>query len=1109
MKRKLFITCLAIISIIGQIAAQQTGDVVTIGAKKYQLTGANLISNPGFDNGLTGWTDGTGAELTSAAFTVEPTGGVNNSPYLSAIGDGGIGSANSLCTGWSIASGKTYYFSYYVKHKSADAAAETQTYLKVSLDNNLINSNDSPVKALDGSYVAAGGEWTKNEAAFTNSTPYALVIARFRWLASKYAFDSFSLFEATEVANPAALQAVIDEAESIYNAGKLGAVELLAAINTAKSFLTSASIPDVEQALANLKVAITNYRLINASAITPLDATYLIANPSFEVNGFDGWVNNGMAAQTNASFSLKEGTTYLEKWVNNVEGTNVPDVGVSQTLVDIPNGSYTLTVGAQNIRQPDTPQYGGFIFADSKTAEVATEADYSMDFIVMTGTVTIGFKTEGSSANWVACDNFRLSYKGIDLTAMKEELSTRISVANALVSEKKQGSVATALSAAISAAQHEVDNSTTVGVLAEVAEQLEAAITAAQSSVAAYASLISAINTANTNKTGYAAWSGYSAFVTAIAAAQTVYNTATADETAIETAVNTLKTAELTCRWTQPAPMDATFVIVNPSFADNTAEGWTGPGAVNYHEMEFYQKTFDTYQTLTGLPAGKYTLKAQGFERPKNNDSGADYSDETEVISAKLYAKSSLGESAAPFQSLYSVRYEGSLDGSNVNNGYANSMAAVEELMIGGAYEITLNNVIVGGDGVLQLGAKSDYQQGGYWALFSNFRLTFEGADLAALVAALQTQIDAAKVLQNRKIQLALKTELNSAISAAEAIVAAVGSTTAIAITDAATRLVAAVAAVNPSLEAYVSLLTAIETANAAKEAFSHLPGKATFEAAIATANGIYDAAEADEAAIAAAIKALRQANVAFQLSADAPCIATVAIANPDFEESYTVFANPSSDRAIYQPSGWTAEWEGDTNDMTYNAESYTQDAVLWESSWGEEQAYFTRQRWSGSGSYIGLSQELPILPTGDYTLQFYAAAFGTNGDASGNAKGYVTVGATPNEVSIAVNASDPGTWAIYKVDFTVRQASPVTIGFRSTKLGDNFKTAYDHFTLLYTNKVAYGIEEVSTNEVPVSVEYYTLTGVKVAKPAAFGVYIVRKIYTSKAVQIEKIIYKK
>ena len=46
--------------------------------------------------------------------------------------------------------------------------------------------------------------------------------------------------------------------------------------------------------------------------------------------------------------------------------------------------------------------------------------------------------------------------------------------------------------------------------------------------------------------------------------------------------------------------------------------------------------------------------------------------------------------------------------------------------------------------------------------------------------------------------------------------------------------------------------------------------------------------------------------------------VTSTYLTNANFEGEYSVYSNPNSDRAIYQPTGWTVAYSnGDVNDMT------------------------------------------------------------------------------------------------------------------------------------------------------------------------------------------------
>jgi hypothetical protein len=157
---------------------------------------------------------------------------------------------------------------------------------------------------------------------------------------------------------------------------------------------------------------------VNYAAGDTVNMTSLITNPSFE-SSFTGWTNTGsFTTQTNTPLFTKDGSTYIEKYI--APGSAVPDCNSTQTLSNLPTGSYTLIVAAAaRINQNGTnPAYveGAYIYAknstDSISQVVSTAKDYYIHQSVSGGTLKIGFKTQSSTANWVSADNFRLFYKG-------------------------------------------------------------------------------------------------------------------------------------------------------------------------------------------------------------------------------------------------------------------------------------------------------------------------------------------------------------------------------------------------------------------------------------------------------------------------------------------------------------------------------------------------------------------------------------------------------------------------------------------------------------------------------------------------------------------------
>ena len=191
---------------------------------------------------------------------------------------------------------------------------------------------------------------------------------------------------------------------------------------------------------------------LNASAQT--DATKYISNSSFETGGLSKWKSSGLQVQGNSSFSKKNGSVYVEKWVS--KGSNVGDASVSQVITDLPLGKYTLTVAAQNLNEASTSEQcaGAYIYAGDQKTDVFTPNDYSVDFSCTTGEVEIGFIAKGAKGNWLAIDNFRLTLIEAESSAVIfSKLSESITKAEGLASQNIDAKALTPLLSALQTAK--------------------------------------------------------------------------------------------------------------------------------------------------------------------------------------------------------------------------------------------------------------------------------------------------------------------------------------------------------------------------------------------------------------------------------------------------------------------------------------------------------------------------------------------------------------------------------------------------------------------------------------------------------------------------------
>ncbi|MBS2098760.1 DUF6055 domain-containing protein [Carboxylicivirga linearis] len=506
--------------------AQSNGDIISVEGKSYQIVGDNMITNPGFENGYTGWTDATtsAAQLTNDKFTLYSSGGIDNSQYLVGTVNESSSSSGSIGSGWNIEAGKMYYFSYHVKYLDSSAGAGTEQWCKVSLTNNKTSSTE-PEILINATEVNGGGAWTQNQIVFTNSTPYNYIVARFRWLNNRLGFDSFSLFEIAEIANTTALENLITEAEAIYDVNAIGADDLQVAINAAKDALNDPTVENVNQAIDSLDDAITQFKLLNASADSPLDMTDRIINQGFDDNLQDGWDGIGVINYHCVEFYQKT-------------------FDMNQMITGLPAGKYRLT--AQGFERPSNNDGGaaynagtevihtsfyagtssfaqksslfnslyqhtytgsgslnGYVnsMSSAQTVMTASADNYLMelnDIMLDEGdTLVFGARSDfQQNYFWVLFDNFRLEYIGqFDSNDLAIAIEEQITVAQGLLEEKMQNTATTLLTEAVQEAQQTIAADPLIyDDLYAANQSINSAITIAKASVQAYINLQTAID---------------------------------------------------------------------------------------------------------------------------------------------------------------------------------------------------------------------------------------------------------------------------------------------------------------------------------------------------------------------------------------------------------------------------------------------------------------------------------------------------------------------------------------------------------------------------------------------------------------------------------------
>lgn len=167
-------------------------------------------------------------------------------------------------------------------------------------------------------------------------------------------------------------------------------------------------------------------------------------------------------------------------------------------------------------------------------------------------------------------------------------------------------------------------------------------------------------------------------------------------------------------------PTDFTPLIINADFSQEST-GWEGTTftAVDGLVAEHFNKTFDFYQILKDMPAGKYELQVQAFYRNGPKDTGYNnHQNGTENLLAELYVQDVIRKAV---MSLYAEE-------EYTNNPYTfpdNMTMADEAFNHHDLYHNTLTFTFGGGD--LRFGIRKSTAQATDWCCFDNFKLRYIG----------------------------------------------------------------------------------------------------------------------------------------------------------------------------------------------------------------------------------------------------------------------------------------------------------------------------------------------------------------------------------------------
>lgn len=620
---------------------------------------------------------------------------------------------------------------------------------------------------------------------------------------------------------------------------------------------------------------------------------------------------------------------FIERWVNGnsdpVTNTEVAGAGrlsdgvLSQTLHKLPAGGYKVTcyaMATQQAKGDDFKVEGVSVFADTKATKnsqaVATKAGvpqkYEFLLDIKEGEdLTIGFKLDQCTANWVFVDNFQIEYCGPSFKAMNlndvqtaaADLDAKLAGINACPTYTDKAAELIEIARAMT------EDGTTDEEINTMKKELSDIAAKIEKSSALYAELETLNATIGEFLAEDPAGDEFDAFMELYEdcgngdGAEALMSTWSLDNDQLTQYMADLKVKLENAQNASIKPGDdITRKIVNPSF-DSGSEGWTVKEGNpkfdgTYKNCEVYQGTFDIYQDITNIPDGVYELSVLAFQRvAENNVASKAHDNGIEDITAFIYAN----DLETPFTSPYTYGmkensgddYAYTLNGETVYipNSMKGMAAATTENPE--AYTVTVPMFVEGG--TLRIGVREKRRPSnvnnswGDWAIWDNFRLKYIGSKGDALNVVTTPLIAKAAGLLDSKMNAEVRTQLEAAKTALETEATVPG----------IHALSAAIEAANTSIEAYKPLQTAIETAqtrydeNEASSTTSDA-AKGLYNAAKTTAENIYNNGTAADAEIPAAIKALNEGvtkYVIHDVIADAseakPADITKVIANSDF----------------------------------------------------------------------------------------------------------------------------------------------------------------------------------------------------------------------------------
>lgn len=764
---------------------------------------------------------------------------------------------------------------------------------------------------------------------------------------------------------------------------------------------------------------------------------------------------------------IKAGEQYLDK---NGEAIGATEYKDGETIYYIPNTmlDFTNLNGTTKELKEGTALY--------KTNSVM--------FPVSEGTAKIGVKKDSKENNdWTIVDNFALTYYGNGADAWGALMKDY--AANATLPEgNATKSIIEAFNDAVSKA-----NATDYQSYKAAIEAIDATKKTAEENIAAWAAYKALAEQAEKMLND----GTYMSIATELA--DYIKYDYTDNIKALELSTEEIKkeTEELQSLYDNaksetPAGTDVTNMLKNTDFADGW-NGWEHKGeggnvAANKEAKcaeAWNSKDFDIHQDVSNAPVGVYQIQVQGFYRYNNgNDDGwlyyfnQDGTERTtdkkeEIINTPAYIY--LNDAKTPLDNIYKFKREYSEEDAyykrdvnpapyidpNKQYWYANDMINAGRAFDDNKYVQSAFGLVAKKGDPLRIGVKGNTQEGTSWAIFTRFKLIYQGFDANIIKPELEKAVKSinAEALMGSDIAQEAKKAVedgNAALAQTDGKVMFNALAAIYAIQTKATESEALFKKLVAQAETFNETLSNSEDARAA---IIQQANTLSTEVSAAIDGKTYTDAQAQQA-IADMTKLAKKLAVPADIdnaSDEKRAEITNVITNNSFETG--------------DLTGWTtASGTGDTGSKENSNGTYTINNA---------DGSYVFNTWNSSavegGFFVAQDIEDIELPSGTYELTCIVASDANN-------KQQVIVNNNVTEVTTNDKATGEEVSVVFKLENDNDKIS-IKVASESWFKADNFQLFYYGKNSSKETSVETGIEDIAAKSE--TIDIYTINGVKVA----------------------------